>query len=140
MKKSTIELLEILKNSSSIEDYLEAENDSLSNKNLSEALSNLIVKKDLKKSEIISRSGLDKSYAYQILSGEKLPSRTKLIALCFGMNLEACDVQTLLKETGYPPLYPRIEVDAVILFCLQKGLSITDANEFLYDLGYEILS
>lgn len=140
MKKSTMELLDVLKNSPFIEQYLENESESLAKEELDEVLSKLIAKKNMKRSEIIKRSGLDKSYAYQIFSGEKIPSRQKLIALMFGMKLSTDEVQDVLKRTGYPPLYPRIEVDAVILFCLQKGLSITDANEFLYDLGYEILS
>lgn len=139
MKKSTMELLEVLKKSPAIEQYLENESESLAKETLSEALARLTIEKNLKKSEIIKRSGLDKSYAYQIFSGEKEPSRSKLIALCFGMKLSADEVQTLLKTTGYPPLYPKIEVDAVILFCLNKGLGITDANEFLYDLGYELM-
>lgn len=140
MKKSTIELLEILKKSPAIEQYLDNESESLAKEPLDEVLSKLIDEKGLKKSEIIKRSGLDKSYAYQIFSGEKTPSRQKLIALMFGMKLSSDEAQDILKRAGYPPLYPRIEVDAVILFCLQKGLGITDANEFLYDLGYEILS
>lgn len=139
MKKSTMELLESLQTSVSINDYFDKEKENLTKESLSDALTKLLAKHNLKKADVIRRCGLDSAYAYQIFSGDKEPSRTKLLALCFGMQLSAEETQILLKTTGYPPLYPRIECDAVILFSLEKKLGLMDANEFLYDLGFDLL-
>lgn len=45
-----------------------------------------------------------------------------------------------LKATGYPILYARMERDSAIIFCLQRNCALSDANELLYELGYEGLA
>lgn len=52
-------------------------------------------------------SQLDRAYVYQIFSGEKTPSRDKLIAIAFGMNLSDEETQKMLKLSGNRELYAR---------------------------------
>ena len=89
---------------------------------------------------LIRKSGLDRTYCYQIFDGRKRPSRDKVLALCFAMDLSFMEVQQLLKATGYPILYARMERDSAIIFCLQRNCALSDANELLYELGYEGLA
>lgn len=141
MKKSTMELLELLKKSSNISDFIEKTVDEfIEEKPLYQYLENLIEEKQLKKSDVIKRSGLDRGYAYDIFAGKKIPSRNKLLAICFAMELFEEEVQSLLKYTGYPQLYARIERESIILFGLQHHLSLMDVNELLYEMNYEYLS
>lgn len=141
MKKSTMELLELLKKSSNISDFIEKTVDEfIEEKPLYQYLENLIEEKQLKKSDVIKRSGLDRGYAYDIFAGKKIPSRDKLLAICFAMELFEEEVQSLLKYTGYPQLYARIERESIILFGLQHHLSLMDVNELLYEMNYEYLS
>ena len=78
MKKTTEELLEILKNKKSIRDYFKEEIDELVFSSLAEYLELLLNDKKLKKSEVIKKSNIDKNYAYQIFNGNKdNPSRDK---------------------------------------------------------------
>lgn len=141
MKKSTMELLELLKKSSNISDFIEKTVDEfIEEKPLYQYLENLIEEKQLKKSDVIKRSGLDRGYAYDIFAGKKIPSRDKLLAICFAMELFEEEVQSLLKYTGYPQLYARIERESIILFGLQQHLSLMDVNELLYEMNYEYLS
>lgn len=95
--------------------------------------------KQISKSDIIHRSGLERKYTYEILSGKKNPSRDKVLAICFAVPLSADETQQLLKSTGYPTLYARIERDSIILFALEHNLSLTDANELLYEMNYLLL-
>ena len=73
-------------------------------------------------------------------SGRKRPSRDKVLALCFAMHLSFTEVQNLLKATGYPILYARIERDSAIIFSLQRNCALSDVNELLYELGYKELA
>lgn len=141
MNKTTQELLDILKTSPSIDDYLNQEEAELTETTLKDSLEALLIQKDLTVSECVKYCSLDSHYAYQIFSGiKKNPSRDKVLALCFAMHLTIEETQRLLKLNHYPPLYARIKRDSFILFCLDKTASITDVNELLYDCGYPLLS
>lgn len=140
MKKSTMELLELLRSSASISDFIDQTADELIQlKPLHQYLDELIQEKNLKKSEVIRQSGIDRGYGYDIFAGKKLPSRDKVLAICFAMHLSQDEVQGLLKCTGYPQLYARVERESIILFALQHNLSLIDTNELLYEMNYEDL-
>ena len=139
MKKTTDELLNTLKNTHNLDDYLSEEEENLSSCTLCEYLNQLCADKNITPAECIKRSGLDRTYAYQIFSGIKVPSRDKVLALCFGFSLTLEEIQTLLKLTGYPILYPKDERDSVIIFALLKSSSLVDTNELLYSTGYSLI-
>lgn len=140
MKKSTDELLELLKKSSNAASYMEnASNDLIKKIPLAEYLTGLIASRTVSKSDLIRRSGLDRGYVYDILSGKKMPSRDKVLAICYALPLTADETQQLLKSTGYAPLYARIERDSILLFGLEHRLSLTDMNELLYEMNYPLV-
>ena len=141
MKKSTQELLELMKNTHDYNDYLKENKESIS-ANLMKpciALNSLITDKKLKKSEVISLSGIETHYAYQIFSGVKTPSRDKMIMLGVGMKLSTDEMQNLLKITGFPLLYSKQQRDNAILFGISKCLTIIDLNNLLYEIGCDLL-
>lgn len=140
MKKTTGELLELLKKSPAAASYMEhAADDLIRQIPLSVYLTNLIEEKAMEKSRLIRLSGLDRGYVYDILAGKKNPSRDKVLALCFAMSLSAEDTQQLLKSTGYAPLYVRLERDSIILFGLEHGISLMETNELLFEMNYDVL-
>ena len=140
MEKTTNELLEILESKKSIEAFFNEEIDELIFSSLSEYLELLISEKKLRKSTVIKRSNLDKNYAYQIFNGNKEnPSRNKVIMLAFGMGLSVLETRKLLKVAGVSDLYARNPRDSIIIYCLNKGLSLIDANEYLNDYNLELL-
>lgn len=140
MKKSTQELLDILKNTPSFSDYTEQEEPELVQVSVSDYLNQLIHTKNQDLPSLIRKSGLDRNYCYQIFDGRKRPSRDKVLALCFAMHLSFTEVQNLLKATGYPILHARIERDSAIIFSLQRNCALSDVNELLYELGYKELA
>lgn len=139
MKRNTEELLNILKNTSDINTYLSKENDNVDSISLPEYLKNLCSEKNLSPAKCIKLSGLDRNYAYQIFSGSKKPARDKVLALCFGFSLTLDEIQSLLKTTGYPILYAKNKRDSIIIFAVQRGYSIRDVNELLYEMGMELI-
>ncbi len=134
MKKTTDELLNLLNQSNDIKKYLEHQKDNFTDGTLSDYLSQIMTQKSISAGECIRRSGLDRTYCYQIFSGAKQPSRDKLLAICFALQLGDDEVQRLLKAAGYPILYPRIQRDSIILFALKHNYSLPDLNELLSDL------
>ena len=140
MKKATQELIEILKNTPSFSDYTGQEETELLQISLSDYLNQFIQEKNQDLPSLIRKSGLDRTYCYQIFNGQKRPSRDKVLALCFAMHLSFTEVQQLLKATGYPILYARIERDSAIIFSLQRNCALSDVNELLYELGYDGLA
>ena len=139
MKKTTQELFDLLSKNKDFDKYIEENNSELITRPLHVLLEDLLEKKQLSKSECIAVSGLDRIYAYQIFSGQKNPSRDKLIALCFGLHCNLDEAQTLLKHASYAPLYPRNNRDCAIIYAITHSLSIIDLNELLYEIEETLL-
>ena len=134
MKKTTEELMEILKQKKSIHAYFTEEIDELEFASLAKYLELLLNEKGLRKSDVIKRSNMDKNYAYQIFNGNKThPSRDKMLALAIGMGLN------VLKIAGTCDLYARNPRDSVLIYCLHKGAGLMEVNELLSDYNLDIL-
>lgn len=141
MKKTTQELLELMKSSRDYHEYLAQNKEDIGKDHMKidRALNVLLAEKKAVKAEVIAKSGIENHYAYQIFSGAKTPTRDKVLMLCVGFALTVEETQQLLKITGYAQLYSKEERDNVILFGLTKHLSIIDINDLLYEMNYGIL-
>ncbi|MBR1730907.1 MAG: XRE family transcriptional regulator [Ruminococcus sp.] len=139
MKKKTQELIEIIKQKDSVEDYFAENAEEIMFDDLTQILELFLRKKGLTKSEALDASQIEKHYGYQIFSGLKTPSRDKVVMLCFGLGLSLDEVQQVLKKAGYGELYPRDRRDSVIIFAFHHKLSVMETNEILYELRIKIL-
>lgn len=138
-EKSTDELRHEIKTATDIEDYFIQNKSHLLKNSLAEHLHMLLDQKNLRRADVIRGSLLGRAYVYRIFAGEKIPSRDKLIALSFGLQLTEEETQKMLKLSGNRELYARDERDALILFALQRNKSVMDANEMLLDHGFAVL-
>ncbi len=138
-EKSTDKLRHEIKTVTNIEDYLTKNNDYLLKDTLSEHLSMLLNQKNLKRADVIRGSQLGRAYVYRIFAGNKVPSRDKLIALAFGLQLTEEETQKMLKLSGNRELYAKDVRDALLLFALQRNMTIIEANEILFDHGIAVL-
>ena len=123
-----------------IDTYLKRNKENMIPHNLPIHLKLLLKQKGLTKADVWRGSQLDRKYIYQIFSGKKTPSRNKLIALAFGLQLTAEETQTMLKLAGYRELYVRDTRDTIILYALQRGKNIMETNDLLYEHGYQALA
>ena len=94
-ERSTKELEKELSACDEISDFLTQNQEHMQESSVSEQLRYYMEKQSLSRSDVIARSGLNDIYAHQILSGKRRPSRDKLLCLCFGLNLDAAQVQDL---------------------------------------------
>lgn len=128
---TTDELYHEIMAATDIEDFLKKNKRQMLTCTLSEYLNTLLSQKGISRADVVRGSLLDRAYVYQIFSGEKTPSRDKLIAIAFGLCLSDGQAQKMLKLSGNRELYARDERDAVILFALQRKKSILETNELL---------
>ncbi|BDF33620.1 hypothetical protein CE91St62_16850 [Lachnospiraceae bacterium] len=135
---STEELLELLKKKRSFDEYLKETPEFITG-DLSAYLEQMLVEKGRKKADVIRGSQLDRNYAYQIFSGTRKPTRDKLLALGFGMGLTIEEMQKVLKTSEYPVLYVKNKRDSIILFGLDKQISVGEMNELLYEMEEDII-
>ena len=134
-EKDTEELFSELKEDGDIKAFLNRNKDELLPP-VSEYLRGLMQEKGLRLSDVIKASCLNRNYAYHIFSGEKPnPSRVKLLALALAMKLNLDETQHLLLCGGHSTLYPRSPWDSVIISAVEQGLSVTDTNLLLEQLG-----
>ena len=133
-KKSTGELLhEIATTKQDFESFANENKDEFDEFDSRDYLNRLLVTKNLQPTDIIRRSGLERSYVYHIINGErKNPSQGKVIALCIAFELTVEQTQRLLR-------YPRNQRDSIILYGISRKMSVMEINEHLLNLNFELL-
>lgn len=136
--KTTDELLELLRSKKNFDEYLREEPEYIE-ADLAEYMEGLMEERGLKKADVIRDSQLDRTYAYQIFSGMRRPNRDKVVAIGIAMGLPVEEMQRLLRIAGHPPLYVKNRRDSVILFAVDKQVSLGELNELLYDLHENIV-
>lgn len=134
VEKLTEELLNELLFSESLEGFLDKDI-SDTKESLPGRLNDLLTKKNLKKSEIIKRSKLNTTFAYQIFSGDRKASRNKILQLAFAMGLNLKETQGLLKLSGANELYCKDRRDAIIIYSITKQMMLEDADDTLFKFG-----
>lgn len=98
-------------------------------------LSDLLREGGISSREFIREMNLERSYGYQILNGNRRPSRELLVrtALLLRLNLE--ETQRLLKIGKREILYPRVRKDALAIYAIEKKLSLQEYLELLEEHG-----
>ena len=136
--KNTDKLMNELKADNNINRYLAENAASLRSLNFSQYLADAIAQKQLSVSKVSERSGISYSYIYHIINDGKNPSRTKVLAIAFGLGATLDETQQMLRQAKHSLLYPRDRWDAVIIAALQQHLTVMQANELLEKLGETI--
>lgn len=134
MKKNTDDLMKALSETENLQDYLEEFADDMAEGTIEDYLKKLLEEKQMNKAEVIRRAELSDSYAFQVFSGRKTnPSRDTVICLAFGFGLNPDETQAMLKAFGLSYLYSKHKRDCILLYSLQHGLTVPEANELLFD-------
>ena len=97
------------------------------------------VQKQIKKSELIKKTNLDRTYAYKIMNGFRVPSQDKVIQFALALHLDVHDTNLLLTLSNNKSLYPKIKRDALIIYSLNHQLSVIQTNELLDEYHFHIL-
>lgn len=132
-EKSTKDLEKELSSCAKLHTFLEVNQDNMKEESVHDLLKFYMEEKGVSRTDVITGSGLNDIYAHQIFAGIRRPSRDKLLCLCFGLGLSAEEVQSVLRDCGYVPLYVKKRRDSIILYALLKGMSLLELNGLLYE-------
>lgn len=97
-------------------------------------------KTGLRKAEIIARSQIPRTYAYQIFQGIRSPGRDHVLQLAFAMGLRVEATDRLLKLANHSPLYAKNKRDAILIYCLHRRMDLIHTDLYLDDYHLEPLS
>lgn len=139
----TMELLNILNNVDSLEkleEYLDNTLKTVPELTVANYFQCICEDRKIKKSSLIQDANLSKSYFYQILNGEKNPSRDTIIKLSLALKLNLDETNTVLKIGKSSALYAKNQRDSIIIFAINKGYSVMDTDGALYNMGLDVLA
>ncbi|RRD96421.1 hypothetical protein EII17_00195 [Clostridiales bacterium COT073_COT-073] len=87
-----------------------------------------------KKSDVIRKANISRTYGYQLMDGRRLGKRDYYILIAIAMSLDLKTTQRMLAIANCGPLHPLIKRDAAIIFALNHGFDNEKTYEFMCSL------
>lgn len=137
--KDTNDLQNELMSAPDLDRFLSENQDNFYDTNFADLLMSLFEKKGISKAALAKKAGISNVYLYQIFSGERNPSRNRILCLCFGLAASLEETQELLKHSGYAQLYAKNKRDAIIIYGLTHDMDLDDVNDRLFSEKEETL-
>lgn len=140
MSKSTGDLLMQLSNKKTVfKEFVCKNKESFIKKNAKKHWENLLKKSEMTKSDIINKSDIGYTYFYDIIRGEKCPSRDKIVRLILSMNLSLDECQNTLKLYNWSQLYAKDKRDSAIIYAINHQMTVWQLNEMMSENSIETL-
>ena len=133
----TEELLERLRASRSVDSY--HENAETPDRSLPDYLFELLDKRKLKRADVMRGSGLNGTVVYDIFSGKSRPGHDHAVMLALGLKANLRETQRILRLAGAGELWCKRRRDAVLIWCIEHGLTRAETDDELYRLGEKTL-
>lgn len=124
-------IVNFINNEKELHEYLSKTISNNVNLDFIEYLDKLREEKKISKADLINNADINRTYGYQILNGSKSPSRDKILKICLSGKFTIEETNRLLTLGGYSRLYSKDPRDTVIIFAINKGLSVIDTDLFL---------
>ena len=131
MLETTSKLFHKLRSQESGKDFLSRER---TDPTCAQVLRELLEQIGLSVPEWIAAADISKSYAYQVLRGERIPGRDILLRTALVLRLSLKEVQRLLAVGGCGALYPKIRRDAAVIFALNQHMTLLETEDLLASL------
>ncbi len=132
---TTSQLLSIIKRSGQFSEVTEAFQDVEEAPAFCHYLYKVMEKHHLTPKDIIGTSGIERSYFYHILSGQKAPGRNMILRICLCMTATLTETNQLLRLSNQGCLYAKVRRDAAIIFAIEKKYTMQQTNDFLNRIG-----
>lgn len=136
-ERMTEELLERLLASATPEAYLEQ--GQTIDYTLPAYLQTLLKAHNVNRADVIRASGINGTVVYDIFAGKSKPGRDHAIMLALGLGCTLKECQRLLRLVGVSRLWCKSRRDAVVIWCIEQGLSRAQTDDELYRLGEKTL-
>lgn len=137
-ERLTEDLLARLRAAASPREYLDA--DVTMDRSFKSYLNDLLVQKNMKRADVIRRSGVNQTVVYDIFSGKcTRPGRDKLVMIAFGLGCTLAETQRVLRLAGVSELWAKVRRDAVIIWCIDHGMTRAACDDELWGFGEKTL-
>ena len=128
----TADLLKQLFAAARPEDYL-LQGETM-DRELSDYLNELRNDRGMKRAAVVRESAVN-----DIFKGKSLPGRDNALKLAFALRCSLIETQRILRLAGVSELWPKRSRDAVIIWCIERGLTLSQCDDELYRLGEQTL-
>lgn len=132
-------LCDLKRKNSSYKEFYENNRDKLVNVNFNDYWTELFKNYKLKKNDIINKSDIGYTYFYDILRGEKHPSRDILLKIFTAMKLPLEECNKCLSLYNWASLNPRIKRDSIVIYGIFHNLTLTQLQALLEENGENTL-
>ena len=99
----------------------------------------LLFKTGQKKSEIIQKANIPRTYGYQLMEGRRRGKRDYYILIAIAMGLDLKTTQRMLAVTHCGGLHPLIKRDAAIVFAINHNYDPIRTYEFMCSVDVDPL-
>ena len=106
---------------------------------LPDYLFELLADRGMKRAAVVRGSGVNVTVVYDIFAGKSLPGRDNAIMLAFGLQCTLIETQRLLRLASVSELWPKVRRDAIILWCVDHGMTREQCDDQLWDRGEKTL-
>ena len=141
MTDKTGDLLNKLTSTDSPEEldlYLEQIRDKYPN-DLSSYVKTILSEKGMSTADMQKKSGIDRTYIYQIMDGSKNPGRDKIIAIAIACEMTLAECRRALEIAQEGILYAKSRRDSLIIYAINKKLTIMELNSLLEEHDLPVL-
>lgn len=138
MKKKTDDLIHEIVSGGDMSQYMDTNKDEFLDISLHVYLKKLLQQSGLKVSQVVDRS-YKGEYIYQVFRGIKNPGRDVLLCIALALALNLKETAHLLRIARLPSLDARNRRDSILIFALDRKLTVPDTNDILYELGQDCL-
>ncbi len=135
--KTTNDLLNILnetKDPNALNSYL-ADIEKYKDLNYIDYYETILKENNIQKSDIVRLSGLDRTYCYQLMNGTRKPGRDYAIILSIAARMNIGQVIRYLELLNLGTLYPKNIRDSIIIYSINREMTVIETNELLYTKG-----
>ncbi len=137
-RENTTKLIDELRLSPNLDQYLK-KYDVASYLSFPEYVNKIIDDQQLRKSQVIAKLNMARSYAYEILNGFKKPSREKVILLSYALGIDYKQSQKLLISAKHNPLHPKDKRDSIIIYAKYNHHTLIETNMLLDEFNEDII-
>lgn len=136
-ERLTEDLLARLLSADGIEEYLDQGD--VIERRLPDYLFELLAERGMKRADVVRLSGINVTVVYDIFAGKSLPGRDRAIMLAFGLRCSLRETQRILRLAGVSELWPKVRRDAIIIWCIEQGMTRDSCDDELWRFGERTL-
>lgn len=121
-----------------LDNYLEEIRDKYP-KNFSSYIKAILDSKGMSVADMQKLSGIERTYIYQIMNGRKHPGRDKIVAIAIACRMTLPECQRALEIAKEGILYAKSKRDSLMIYAVNKKMSISELQALLEKYGQQPL-